>query len=91
MKILVPGVEPKEELITRTFQCEKCGCIFEADSNEYYYYEIPKLMTSPRIVEYYCNCPHNGCVGVGYELTDDNMLKAMILQRDKVNKDKSGE
>ena len=91
MKILVPGVKPKEKLTRRTFQCEKCGCIFEADLNECYHYEIPKLMNSPRIVEYYCNCPHNGCIGIGYELTDDNMLKAMILQRDKVNKEKGEE
>jgi hypothetical protein len=28
-----------------------------------------------------------GCIGIGYELTDDTMLRAMILQRDKVKKD----
>ena len=91
MKILVPGVNPKEEKLTRTFQCSKCGCIFEADLNEFYYYEIPKLMDSPRIVEYYCKCSYNDCGGVGYELTDDDMFRAMILQRDKVNKEKGEE
>ena len=80
MKILIPGVE--KEKLTRTFQCEKCGCIFEANLNEYYKVNYTDIVS---------NCPYNNCVGVGYELTDDNMFKAMILQRAKVNKEKGEE
>ena len=80
MKILVPGVEQNEKF-TKIFQCKRCGCIFEADLNEYY----------TDIIEYLCNCPYSDCSGVGYELTIDDMFRAMILQRDKVNKEKSGE
>lgn len=86
MKILVPGVEPKEKFI-RTFQCDICGCIFEADLTEY---KATKFIDCSTILGYHCKCPHNDCDGVGYELTDDNMFKAMILQRDKVNKEKDG-
>lgn len=80
MKILIPGVKQIEKC-TKTFQCRRCGCVFEADLNEYY----------TNSIEYLCNCPYNDCGGVGCELTDNNMLKAMILQRDKVNKEKGEE
>jgi hypothetical protein len=56
MKIIKEG-KPKEELKsilnkTRRFECGTCGCIFEADEDEYQY-EEDYIYSA-----YYCKCPN---------------------------------
>lgn len=58
MKILKEG-KTKEELErilkhTECFECKTCGCIFEADDDEYEYEEDWIYST------YYCICPNCG-------------------------------
>lgn len=56
MKIIKEG-KTKEELEkmlknTKRFECKTCGCIFEADDDEYEYEEDYIYCT------YYCTCPN---------------------------------
>lgn len=37
--------------VTKRFKCEKCGCIFEANKNEY------KAGTQYNDTYYHCKCP----------------------------------
>lgn len=53
MKIISHG---KPISITRRFVCNKCGCIFEANENEYTY-----IMCMNQD-NYYCKCPDCGTV-----------------------------
>ena len=56
MKILKQGL-PKEEVekVTKQFTCKRCGCIFEADKDEYRIRQCDYNET-----EYYCICPNCG-------------------------------
>ena len=63
MKIIKQGL-PKEEVeriakATKQFTCERCGCIFEADKDEYSIRQCGYNET-----EYYCICP-NCEIGAG--------------------------
>ncbi len=56
MKIIKEG-KTKEELEkilknTKRFECRTCGCIFEADDDEYEF-EEDRIRTT-----YYCSCPN---------------------------------
>jgi Zn finger protein HypA/HybF involved in hydrogenase expression len=58
MKIIKEG-KTKEELEkilknTKRFKCKTCGCIFEANDNEYIYEEDYIYATC------YCKCPNCG-------------------------------
>lgn len=50
MKIIKEG---NKELLKKTkrFNCDKCGCVFEADKGEY------KCYTQYNTDKYYCVCP----------------------------------
>ena len=57
MKIIKQGL-PKEEVeriakATKQFTCKRCGCIFEADKDEYSIRQCGYNET-----EYYCICPN---------------------------------
>lgn len=57
MRILKQGL-PKEEVeriakATKQFTCKRCGCIFEADKDEYGIRQCGYNET-----EYYCICPN---------------------------------
>lgn len=76
MKIIRPGL-PKEELErrlkeTKRFECEKCGCIFEADKGEYTH------TTQYNETHYYCKCP-NCKIHNAYEVK----WKIREIERDK--------
>lgn len=56
MNIIKQG-KSKEELKailneTKLFECKTCGCVFEADKDEY------EEDQWPYTVEYYCKCPN---------------------------------
>ena len=43
MRVIKPGVRPepeKRELITETFTCDNCGCVFEANEKDGHYVMI---------------------------------------------------
>lgn len=45
----------KGDLEPRVFNCDNCGCIFEANNKEYHY---KKQCVFPDYVDiYYCECP----------------------------------
>jgi len=50
MKIIKEGDLNKIKKIRR-FKCEKCGCIFEAEEDEY------KCGNQYNEIYYYCSCP----------------------------------
>jgi hypothetical protein len=57
MKLIKQGL-PKEEVeriakATKRFTCKRCGCIFEADKDEYSIRQCGYNET-----EYYCICPN---------------------------------
>lgn len=57
MKIIKQG-KSKEEVerivkATKRFECERCGCVFEADKVEYSIRQCGYNET-----EYYCKCPN---------------------------------
>lgn len=65
MKIIKQGL-PKEEVeriaqATKQFTCERCGCIFEADKDEYSIRQCGYNET-----EYYCKCPN--CGDIAFEV-----------------------
>lgn len=58
MKVIKQG-KTKEELkaklkATKRFECKTCGCVFEADEDEYEF-EEDYIYSS-----YYCKCPNCG-------------------------------
>lgn len=57
MKIIKHG-DPQK--MTKRFVCSSCGCIFEADSNEYRTHFVRNEMVAA------CDCPEPNCVGIGY-------------------------
>ena len=64
MKIIKEG-KSKEELeailkATKRFECKTCGCVFEADNDEYNY------MDDYIYSRYYCECPN--CATRAYEV-----------------------
>lgn len=67
MKIIIQG-KSKEEVerqkkIVRHFECQACGCVFEADNTEYYYHQCGYNET-----EFLCQCPNctNTAHTIGY-------------------------
>lgn len=63
MKIIKEG-KTKEELEkilknTKRFECRTCGCIFEANNDEY------ELQDNLAYSIYYCKCPN--CERIAYE------------------------
>jgi len=54
MKILIPGFKVKTKGIN-TFQCLTCGCVFEADKDDYF-----ELEMQYNKIFYLCNCPMCG-------------------------------
>lgn len=50
MKIIKNG-SMEQTLKTKRFECENCGCIFEADINEY------RIGMQYNSEFYYCRCP----------------------------------
>lgn len=53
MKIIQHG-RPKELRILKRFKCSDCGCIFEADKDEY------KVGSKYNETYYFCPCPDCG-------------------------------
>ena len=51
MKIIKKGSYEKKTLKIKRFECEHCGCIFEANKTEY------KESIQYNRAYYYCNCP----------------------------------
>ena len=56
MKIIKKGILPK---YTKTFTCEKCGCIFEADKTEYFGSSQMEVMHDG-LPGHKCKCPTCG-------------------------------
>ena len=54
MKIIKPGDVRKSREV-RLFECKACGCIFEADSSEYF-----QIGWTIRQREFCCHCPTCG-------------------------------
>lgn len=50
MKVIKSGDIERTKKI-KTFECEKCGCVFQANKNEY------KTGEQYNEVYYYCKCP----------------------------------
>lgn len=61
MKIIKQGI-PKEELKailnkTKRFECRTCGCVFEADGDEYIHSTYIRTVQGNDPL-YYCKCPN---------------------------------
>lgn len=68
MKIIKQGKTDKELSAilnkTKRFECTICGCIFEADWDEYTYkFNLNEMM-------YYCKCP-NCKIHIAYEVKEE--------------------
>ena len=69
MNIIKKGKIKNENTVT--FRCEKCGCEFECEKDEYWVDNTIALVTSPCQYYVYSNCPtcHKVCRSTKYELT----------------------
>lgn len=58
MKIIKEGTQAQIDKVKR-FECDKCGCIFEADKTEY------ESTSQYNETHYHCTCPF--CKAIAYK------------------------
>lgn len=54
MKIIKQGIEQTK---AKRFECAKCGCIFEANKDEYRFTDVIGQLHD-NLPAYYCRCPN---------------------------------
>ena len=58
MRIIKHGKNPEPKVIL--FECQKCGCVFEAEERECEVVSREQVFRRPVITGYYAKCPECG-------------------------------